>query len=258
MLPMSWDYKGPRASYERNWELCQGCRFPKRDGIGASTSSVQRPCGTNRHTHTLPTKSNNRSQALVKGGETWHWLARGSRPNLMSYTHVAGDWVFKCSLKRKERKRWLCELNCLCQGPRPSYLVQAIDHHWSKNENPQNYKLASRIFARILQKMGNPVFFANWKVMNMVRVAETPFKINLTMLDVEHKRCSSWEPEIFPGLVYKILEPKTTLIIFSSRKVYFLVTRSCLPGLQGDASSAKTLGCTYDLLSNCTKALFRH
>ena len=45
-----------------------------------------------------------------------------------------------------------------------------------------------------------------------------PFSINLENLSMK-LQFSQYEPEIFPGLIFKSIEPKFTALIFSSGKI---------------------------------------
>jgi len=45
------------------------------------------------------------------------------------------------------------------------------------------------------------------------------FNISLESLSSEHVRMCQYEPEIFPGLIYRMAEPKIVLLIFVSGKI---------------------------------------
>eukprot|EP00053_Salpingoeca_punica_P004741 m.50702 g.50702 ORF g.50702 m.50702 type:complete len:199 (-) comp12928_c0_seq1:328-924(-) len=78
---------------------------------------------------------------------------------------------------------------------------------------------ASRKYARIIQKLGFPVVFKDFKVQNMVASSDVRFPVRLEGLAVSHPMFCSYEPEIFPGLVYRMQKPKLVLLIFVSGKV---------------------------------------
>lgn len=81
-------------------------------------------------------------------------------------------------------------------------------------------RLAARKYARIVQKLGNPsVQFSEFRVQNMVGSADVRFPIRLEGLANEHEDYSSYEPELFPGLIYRMVEPKIVMLIFVSGKV---------------------------------------
>jgi len=80
-------------------------------------------------------------------------------------------------------------------------------------------KLAGRKYARIIQKLDNPAKFADFKVQNIVASCDVKFAIRLEGLAYAHGEHSSYEPELFPGLIYKMFAPKVVLLIFVSGKI---------------------------------------
>jgi len=79
---------------------------------------------------------------------------------------------------------------------------------------------ASRKFARIVQKLGYPeAKFLDFQVQNMVGSVDVKFPIRLEGLVIMHSAFSNYEPEIFPGLIYRMVKPKIVLLIFVSGKV---------------------------------------
>lgn len=78
--------------------------------------------------------------------------------------------------------------------------------------------IAARKFARKIQKMGNKVRFCNFRVVNVLGTCSLPFAINITEFSRKHKE-ASYEPELHPGVTYKIKEPKATLKIFSTGSI---------------------------------------
>jgi transcription initiation factor TFIID TATA-box-binding protein len=80
-------------------------------------------------------------------------------------------------------------------------------------------KLASRKFARIIQKLGFGASYTDFKIQNIVASCDIKFPIRLESLSSHHHNFCSYEPEIFPGLVYKMLKPKIVLLIFVSGKI---------------------------------------
>ena len=81
-------------------------------------------------------------------------------------------------------------------------------------------RLAGRKFARIVQKLGFPAKFKDFKIQNMVGSCDVKFPIRLEPLFLTHNQSGCFfEPELFPGLVFRMIKPKTVLLIFSSGKV---------------------------------------
>ncbi|CAH0516400.1 unnamed protein product [Peronospora belbahrii] len=80
-------------------------------------------------------------------------------------------------------------------------------------------RLAARKFTRVIQKLNFPAKFTEFKVRNVMGTCDVRFPLRLEGLLNDHARFSSYEPELFPGLIYKLVEPKLTLLIFVSGKI---------------------------------------
>jgi len=80
-------------------------------------------------------------------------------------------------------------------------------------------KLAARKYARIVQKLGFDAQFKDFKIQNIVGSCDVKFPIRLEGLAYSHGNFSSYEPELFPGLIYRMISPKVVLLIFVSGKI---------------------------------------
>lgn len=80
-------------------------------------------------------------------------------------------------------------------------------------------RVAARKYARIIQKLGYEAQFKEFKIQNIVGSVDVKFPIRLEGLAFAHGHFSSYEPEIFPGLIYRMVKPKIVLLIFVSGKV---------------------------------------
>ncbi|PWN33313.1 transcription initiation factor TFIID-1 [Meira miltonrushii] len=80
-------------------------------------------------------------------------------------------------------------------------------------------RLASRKYARIIQKLGFDARFSEFKIQNIVGSCDVRFPIRLEGLAYSHGVYSSYEPELFPGLIYRMVKPKVVLLIFVSGKI---------------------------------------
>ena len=78
---------------------------------------------------------------------------------------------------------------------------------------------ASRIYAKIILKLGFPVKFSEFTVQNIVASCDVKFPIRLEGLANTFLKFCSYEPEMFPGLIFHMLEPKIVLLIFVSGKI---------------------------------------
>eukprot|EP01018_Ginkgo_biloba_P009671 Gb_38218 [translate_table: standard] len=83
-------------------------------------------------------------------------------------------------------------------------------------------------YARIIQKLGFPAQFKStltkgycqdFKIQNIVGSCDVKFPIRLEGLSYSHGAFSSYEPELFPGLIYRMKQPKIVLLIFVSGKI---------------------------------------
>ena len=78
---------------------------------------------------------------------------------------------------------------------------------------------ASRIYAKIILKLGFPVKFTEFTVQNIVASCDVKFPIRLEGLANTYLKFCSYEPEMFPGLIFHMLDPKIVLLIFVSGKI---------------------------------------
>ncbi|XP_076910032.1 TATA-box-binding protein-like [Bidens hawaiensis] len=86
-------------------------------------------------------------------------------------------------------------------------------------KSEQQSKLAARKYARIIQKLGFTAKFKDFKIQNIVGSCDVQFPIRLEDLACSHGAFSTYEPELFPGLVYRMKQPKIVLLIFVSGKI---------------------------------------
>lgn len=86
-------------------------------------------------------------------------------------------------------------------------------------KSEEKSKLAARRFARIVEKIGYAVRFKEFKIQNMVGSCDMKFPIKLEGISIHHAAFSSYEPELFPGLIYRMKDPKIVLLVFVSGKI---------------------------------------
>lgn len=85
---------------------------------------------------------------------------------------------------------------------------------------------AARKFTRIVQKIDFPAKFTEFKIQNLVASVDVKFPIRLEGLAQKHYQFSSYEPEVFPGLIYRMISPKVALLIFVSGKLVITGART--------------------------------
>ena len=102
-------------------------------------------------------------------------------------------------------------------------------------KNEEDSKTAAKKFAKTVKKLVNQVIFKNFRIINMVATCDFKFRVHLTKLNSEIsyklrktlnskelEKKISYEPQIFPGLIYHMDKPKLAVLIFSSGKVNFV------------------------------------
>ena len=80
-------------------------------------------------------------------------------------------------------------------------------------------RIAARKYARIIQKLGYAVSFTEFKIQNIVGSVDVRFAIDLEQISNDHSAFCTYEAEIFPGLVYRMYDPKIVILIFVSGKL---------------------------------------
>jgi transcription initiation factor TFIID TATA-box-binding protein len=85
-------------------------------------------------------------------------------------------------------------------------------------KSEEESKKAARQYAKIIQKLNYDVKFSSFKIQNIVGSCDVGFKISLEGLSTQNKYCN-YEPEVFPGLIFKMIDPKIVLLIFVSGKI---------------------------------------
>lgn len=78
--------------------------------------------------------------------------------------------------------------------------------------------VAARRFARRLQRLGFKCRFTNYRVVNVLGTCSMPFAIKITLFSEKHRE-AEYEPELHPGVTYKLKNPKATLKIFSTGSI---------------------------------------
>ena len=87
-------------------------------------------------------------------------------------------------------------------------------------------KTACKKYAKTIMNMGFKVRFTEFKIQNIVGSCDVMFPIMLEKLSQNHQTFCHYEPEIFPGLIYRILELKVVVLIFVSGKIVLTGARN--------------------------------
>jgi len=83
----------------------------------------------------------------------------------------------------------------------------------------QAARLASRKYVRVLQRFNVPVSFCDFEIQNIVASAYLGRTMRLMELSQQFGPYVSYEPDLFPGLVFRTTNPKLVFLIFRSGKV---------------------------------------
>ncbi|KAL7567955.1 hypothetical protein ACA910_019665 [Epithemia clementina (nom. ined.)] len=103
-------------------------------------------------------------------------------------------------------------------------------------KSTHNANLAAKKFAYIVERVGfKPNEFVDFKVQNIVGTADMGFPVRLEGLVYAHSAFASYEPELFPGLIYRLVNPRVVFLIFVSGKVVITGAKK-----ESDLSSALT------------------
>jgi transcription initiation factor TFIID TATA-box-binding protein len=86
-------------------------------------------------------------------------------------------------------------------------------------KSEKSSRMAAQRYAKIIHKLGFNATFDDFKIQNIVSSCDTKFSIRLEGLAYEHSNYCSYEPELFPGLIYRMVKPKIVLLIFVSGKI---------------------------------------
>jgi len=87
-------------------------------------------------------------------------------------------------------------------------------------KSTHNATLAAKTFSYIVERVGfKPSDIIDFKVQNIVGTADCGFPIRLEGLVYAHSAFASYEPELFPGLIYRLVSPRVVFLIFVSGKV---------------------------------------
>lgn len=80
---------------------------------------------------------------------------------------------------------------------------------------------AAKKYVSIIRRVGFDAKFSNhnYKVQNMTATCDVGFPIRLEGFLYANSANATYEPELFPGLVYRMTDPKVVLLIFVSGKV---------------------------------------
>ncbi|KAF2860983.1 putative TATA-box binding protein [Piedraia hortae CBS 480.64] len=93
--------------------------------------------------------------------------------------------------------------------------------------SPKDNKLAARKFARSLQRIGYKVRLYKYELNNVVAACSLGVRLDLNKLNIgKYGAQTIYETELFPGMTFKIFDPKMTLVIFDNGNIVFTGAKS--------------------------------
>ena len=87
-------------------------------------------------------------------------------------------------------------------------------------------RLASHKYVRLLRVAGFDVKFCSFKIQNLVASTELNFLLKLDELSNDYGACAGYEPDLFPGLIMRIQNPKVVYLFFRSGRIVITGARS--------------------------------
>jgi len=86
-------------------------------------------------------------------------------------------------------------------------------------KTPLLSRFAVRKYVHLLQTHGLAVFMRNFKIQNIVATAHVSSPLRLREFSYDYGAYTSYEPELFPGLVFRTIDPKVVFLVFRSGKI---------------------------------------
>jgi transcription initiation factor TFIID TATA-box-binding protein len=94
-------------------------------------------------------------------------------------------------------------------------------------KSAHNASLAAKKFAYIIERVGfQSQEHLEFKIQNMVGTTDIGFPIRLEGLVYAHSAYASFEPELFPGLIYRLVSLRVVFLIFVSGKIVITGAKS--------------------------------
>lgn len=85
--------------------------------------------------------------------------------------------------------------------------------------NELESRLAARKYCRIMQNIGVPCMFKAFRIQNIVASVNVGFNIKLQDMANDFGPYTTYDADLFPGLIFRCIEPKVVFLIFRSGKI---------------------------------------
>jgi transcription initiation factor TFIID TATA-box-binding protein len=113
-------------------------------------------------------------------------------------------------------------------------------------KSERDSEIAAKKYTQIVQKVGQPVTFSGFKIQNMTATCDVGFPIRLEGLVYGYSAHATYEPELFPGLIYRLVDPRVVVLVFVSGKLV-------LTGAKEEDSLTAALDAIFPILEEFRK-----
>src|SRR5699024_3931449 len=76
-----------------------------------------------------------------------------------------------------------------------------------------------QLFSLFFSHLQDQIKFSEFKIQNIVSTVNIKFPVRLDKLALVHSQFCTYDPDFFPALIYRMVRPRTVLLIFVSGKV---------------------------------------
>jgi transcription initiation factor TFIID TATA-box-binding protein len=192
---------------------------------GISSNVTPMPFNTNTNTNTAININTNNNINISTDNPSY--FPDGIEPKLQNIVSTAN---FKCQLDLREialkaknaeynPKRFAAVIMRIREPKTTALIFGSGKMVCTGARSEDESKTAAKQYARIIKKLGFSVKFSEFKIQNIVGSCDVKFPIRLEGLSNDHARFCNYEPELFPGLIYRMMKPKIVLLIFVSGKI---------------------------------------
>lgn len=115
-------------------------------------------------------------------------------------------------------------------------------------------RIGARRIARVIQKLGFDTRFRRMRIVNVLGSCSMPFEIRINAFSQQHRE-AEYEPELHPGVTYKVKHLKATLKIFSTGSI--TVTAPSVPNVQQAIEHIYPLVCEFRKEFNNVEEMLR-
>jgi transcription initiation factor TFIID TATA-box-binding protein len=224
--PFSPNYNNlkPTTSNVNYYNLFEAEKEAKNSGQFTATNNEQKTTVNNldssdTYTHLLASPRINAGMGYL--------FPEGTQPKLQNIVSTAN---LKCELDLREialqaknaeynPKRFAAVIMRIREPKTTALIFASGKMVCTGARSEEDSKKAARQYAKIINKLNFPVKFTEFKIQNIVGSCDVGFPIRLEGLANAHSKFCSYEPEMFPGLIYRMQKPKIVLLIFVSGKI---------------------------------------